>query len=38
MRRLSKPSSRKEPLPRSPPEENGVMQLKVWMLGMSAMV
>jgi hypothetical protein len=33
-----KRSRRKSPSPRSPPEENGVMQLKVWLLGISPMI
>lgn len=38
MRRLSKLSSAEEPPPRRLPEENGVVQLKVWLLGISPMV
>ena len=38
MRRLSKPSPREEPPTRSPPTENGVVQLKVWLLGISPMI
>jgi hypothetical protein len=33
-----KRSSRKPLFPRSPPEENSVVQLKVWLLGISPMV
>ncbi|MGH7119508.1 MAG: IS1096 element passenger TnpR family protein [Acetobacteraceae bacterium] len=31
-------SSRKKPPLRPPPEENGVVQLKVWLLGISPMI
>ena len=33
-----KRSSRKPPLPRSPPEEDDVVEPKVWLLGISPMI